>query len=438
MENVKNKEWQVRLREKSAYVIFIVFFYLFMVKEWWEYDFLPFMGYVDEIIALLAIPLWFISLFDEDKRMKLKEIGYGTPIAVFVLFGLAGSLYYNYQPFFQIAMPQLLLWVKFWLAVTTGKFLFKNLNLERYAKRIFLNVKLMTWLFTVLIIVDNVIGVFEPVSVRYGLRSTHLFYNQVTVFVSICVFLIAILVSIKDYVKGDSLYFVWLCLLMCTTLRSKAFGAAIAFIVIYRIVTSKAGKVNIVHIMFIAPILIIVAWGQISFYFFDSRLDDAARYQLYTQSVNIAKDHFPFGSGFGTIATHFSSVIYSPLYHMYGMDKVWGLTEKSAKFSNDTFWPAVLGESGWVGFVFYILAVVILIWQIQRLRRTNNGWYMAGLFIIMYELIASMAEAAFLSSLAVPLAVWLGFILSKGEESMAMKKSKSLDLSNEPPEASEL
>ena len=190
--------------------------------------------------------------------------------------------------------------------------------------------------------------------------------------------------------------------------------------------------------MFIAPILIIVAWGQISFYFFDSRLDDAARYQLYTQSVNIAKDHFPFGSGFGTIATHFSSVIYSPLYHMYGMDKVWGLTEKSAKFSNDTFWPAVLGESGWVGFVFYILAVVILIWQIQRLRRTNNGWYMAGLFIIMYELIASMAEAAFLSSLAVPLAVWLGFILSKGEESMAMKKSKSLDLSNEPPEASEL
>ena len=82
-----------------------------------------------------------------------------------------------------------------------------------------------------LIFIDYSLHIFQATE-RYGLRSEQLMYMHPTVLVACCVCLIMILLSLKNYVKGSKKYIIILLLIMCSTLRNKAFGAALAIILI--------------------------------------------------------------------------------------------------------------------------------------------------------------------------------------------------------------
>ncbi len=49
------------LRINKQYLIFLMLFYFFIAKDWLE-QYWSFIGYGDEIIALLAIPIFLIKL----------------------------------------------------------------------------------------------------------------------------------------------------------------------------------------------------------------------------------------------------------------------------------------------------------------------------------------------------------------------------------------
>src|SRR5699024_9712799 len=105
------------------------------------------------------------------------------------------------------------------------------------------------------------------------------------------------------------------------------------------------------------PVLLIVGAYQIYYYFFSSLQNESARYQLMTKSIEIAADHFPLGSGFGTCASYRSAEWYSPIYETYGLSHVWGLEQGKAYFVSNNFWPMILGQTGWPGLVCFGAAV---------------------------------------------------------------------------------
>jgi hypothetical protein len=72
-----------------------------------------------------------------------------------------------------------------------------------------------------------------------------------------------------------------------------------------------------------------------------------------TAGTIIFKDYIPFGSGLGTFSTHAAAVYYSPLYHKYNMDMIWGLFPENPMFLADAFFPT-LAEFGMVGVFFFI------------------------------------------------------------------------------------
>jgi hypothetical protein len=91
-----------------------------------------------------------------------------------------------------------------------------------------------------------------------------------------------------------------------------------------------------------------------------------ARLALYTGSLWVAEDHFPFGGGLGRYGTWMSRDPYSPLYHRYGLDTVPGLKERRPSAATDTFWPAILGESGVFGlaaYVGFLGTIVLMLWR---------------------------------------------------------------------------
>ena len=71
------------------------------------------------------------------------------------------------------------------------------------------------------------------------------------------------------------------------------------------------------------------------------------------QLAAFTADHFPLGAGLGRYASPLSrGDTFSPLYHEYGLDHIWGLTPHYDAYITDTFWPHILGEAG----VFALIA----------------------------------------------------------------------------------
>ena len=153
-------------------------------------------------------------------------------------------------------------------------------------------------------------------------------------------------------------------------------------------------------------LIAIVAYYPIKYYFFNN---EYARSLLTTKSFEIAKSHFPIGSGFGTFASYFSTVNYSPLYYKYDLYKVHGLVKGEAIFACDVFWPMILAQFGFIGMFLYGICIIIVFRKIQNsFDKDNKYFYIAKLLCFLYLIISSTSESAFVNQLAIPLAFIIG------------------------------
>jgi hypothetical protein len=80
------------------------------------------------------------------------------------------------------------------------------------------------------------------------------------------------------------------------------------------------------------------------------------RAELVGAAFDLARTHFPWGTGAGTFSSKPSrDLAYSPIYYRYGLDEIYGGNPKDPRFLLDGFWPKVAGEAGVVGLAGYLL-----------------------------------------------------------------------------------
>ncbi len=115
---------------------------------------------------------------------------------------------------------------------------------------------------------------------------------------------------------------------------------------------------------------------------------------MYYNSLQVARDKFPIGAGFGTYGSYMSAQYYSPLYYEYNMSKVHGLTADDTRFVSDTFWPMILAQHGVFGLILFLLLVVLVILNIKRLKLDVDSKYKISI-PILYLLITSTSESSF-------------------------------------------
>lgn len=403
---------------KQCYYLFLALFFIALLRDPLEQVVHP-VCYIDELLALCAVPLFFMECMRNKPTTLFQQGGYARYIVAFWILGLVSSLIYHYQPFGRVALVDMFLCIKFWLAIYVGKVVFEHLSLKDYADKIYLCIRVTVWIFAILILADYLVWILNSGNsffygeIRVGIKSVKLFYSHSSVFAASCAFMMAVIAAIGDYVKGSRKYLLVLGIMMGLTLRSKALGAAIIVALLYICVYFWKKKLNLKILIGCIPILLIIGAYQIYFYFFSSLQDESARYQLMIKSIEIAADHFPLGAGFGTFASYISSEWYSPIYEMYGLSHVWGLEQGKAYFVSDNFWPMILGQTGWLGLICFGLAVILLFLRIQKLYEVRKGLYLSGLIILAYLLIASVAESAFAHPVAIPFAVWLGILMKE-------------------------
>lgn len=399
-------------RERYSYYLFLIFLYYFVFNQIFV-EYIAVLGYVDELLAFIAIPLFVSQQFFSDSN----SIGirwYNVFLLLFLMITALSSTINKIQPLFEAVLPDLFLNAKFWLALYVGRCGFSYLNYEVYGKKIVIHIQRIILILSLLVIEELITGglVFGLAEYRYGLPAIKLFYGHPTGFCSVCVFLIMNLISLMEYTESGKFYLFILIALMLTTLRSKAVAASVIFLLIFYIIIIRKRKISLSHILLMIPIMIFIAWNQLYYYFVTVK-DGSARYQLTTKAFQVAKDYFPLGSGFGTYGSYFSGKVYSPLYYTYRLSRIWGLTYSRHPFLSDTFWPMIIAQSGWIGTGFFLLALIFLFVSIQKVSDRSRYAYTALLCGYIYLLISSSAESAFVHPNAIPIAVLIGCLLEK-------------------------
>jgi hypothetical protein len=90
--------------------------------------------------------------------------------------------------------------------------------------------------------------------------------------------------------------------------------------------------------------------------------DRVARVRLTLDAPRLAAEYFPLGAGFGRFGSAVARANYSPEYLRLGYLNVWGLGDdaEDGKFLTDTFWPAVIGETGFFGLITYLSLLIAM------------------------------------------------------------------------------
>lgn len=234
-----------------------------------------------------------------------------------------------------------------------------------------------------------------------------------------------------------------LCGLVCT--RSKYYGECVLslyFLLIYR--PGMFSNLNIRHFAVLGAVLIIfvgVGWSKFDYYFISGNMDTTrfdpeaiesfARPVLYATGGLILIDHFPFGSGLASFASISSADPYSGIYHEYGIDKVYGLSEAKPDFICDAYYP-LLAQFGMVGFVLFILFWVYVCQKLKRMYRINRSRfkyeYIIGTLIVCYVLIECIAGTMFAQSHGVFAMMLLGYVCGQGAKIRDEQNEEKLEL----------
>lgn len=233
--------------------------------------------------------------------------------------------------------------------------------LEKYAKRLFCHVGLLSMILIVLTTVDIIFHIWGRQIYRFGIGSIQLFYGHPSNFGAHCVFLLAMLCILIPYLqliddeesRRVPRWSVTATVLMCcmlvlvlTTIRTRLIGFVAAFIIlfIYMIVIKK--KLHPGIILVGVQVALAIGWQRIYFFYFSKYSYTMARGQFATNSLDIALNNMPFGAGFGTFGSRMAQIHYSPLYFKYHMMLTTGMQPTHPSYACDSFYPMILGESG--------------------------------------------------------------------------------------------
>lgn len=125
-------------------------------------------------------------------------------------------------------------------------------------------------------------------------------------------------------------------------------------------------------------------------------------------SFALANSHFPLGVGFAGYGSNMARQYYAPIYESLGFTRIWGLNFENDTFLTDQFWPAVIGQFGWIGLILFVLILVQIYKMLAPLLKKEIYAYVSALLLFVYEILTSLGETAYYN----PLAVVVFFIMA--------------------------
>lgn len=393
-------------RCQTKEIVFLFCFYILVFQNPLTEYVSGIFNYVDEVFALLSVVfMLYLGTKSVQKLVVTKNtLSMVAFLSIFIICGLTANVIYQYQPA-NLVLKDMYVNIKFFLSVATGFYLFRYVYPPK--GMMLRHTKCCTVILFLLLLIDVVFDIFPDHGYRYGIKARSLIFGHVTYLAAACVFLLSVLMFYHE--KWNWTYIAMNLMLLLSTTRGKALAGGVAYLFVMYFVVFNRKKIKLWHIILIGIMGLYIAWDQISFYYLELS-GQSARSILTQTSFEILNDYFPIGTGFGTYASDVAGEYYSPVYIKYGFALMYDLREEYGYFS-DTFWPIIIGQTGFIGTICYLVALLKLFLKTIRVRLVDRKAYAAVLFIFIYLLISSTSEPTFCNSVSIPLAMLLGCAL---------------------------
>ena len=382
--------------------------YGFFFENYLEINVSKAFGYFDEAIAL-----FFLFVIIRDILIK-KKMRHGSTVVcqiIIIITAIISTAVNKYQPTVN-AILDLFAIIKFPVTILGGLIFYDGFDFKYYSKYIARHLKILTFMLVVMTVLDMRYNLFPDTDYQFykhGMKSLRLFYGHPATLSVVCLFLLSLLIVLEGYGIRTKVYQLALLIIMLLTLRAKIIGTLAIVGILCIVVFHFHRKITIKRLALLAPFALIFAWSEIQSYYIDNK--QASRLLLTITSFRVAKDNFPFGSGLATFGSGFSVSPYSPVYSLYNLSSVWGLSIDAPQDISDTFWPMILGQLGVIALVAYVLFVYSIYKNMQK-RALNRHAYVGCWVLLVYLLVASTSESAFVNAYGVFYAVLLALFMN--------------------------
>lgn len=367
--------------------------------------------YIDEFLLLVLGTYFAITLIQNKFKWLKYEKKMFLCVVSFYFFGCLSTLIYDYQKNLFYGFFSGIFSIKFFIAYFGARAFSLRKKLTSRKLVSILNVMEFSLILSaIFLIADQFVPLFEQSGIRNGIKTSCFVFEHPTELAcyAICSFLFCIyLRNILGFQNKYHKNFVPAICLVIISGRTKAIAFIAAWTVIY-IVAIFVKNLKCWHCLIGVPAILFVAHDRLVYYLTNFK---EARTALYYYSLIIARDHFPLGAGFGTYGTALSRRIYSPVYYMYNLNTIYGLSPEMSNWVCDTTWPAILGETGILGISAVLMFFFFLFWLIL-IYIDDKNIKLIILSTIIYLLIESIADSIFMSARGVLIFVILAFMIT--------------------------
>ncbi|AQR93884.1 hypothetical protein [Clostridium saccharoperbutylacetonicum] len=406
------------------FFFFNVLFEIFLFQNCFVYIF-PIFNNIDEACTLLLLILTICALMNKFRKKALFSIEKKITwfMFIFMIIGALSTVIFKIQPEKSAIYKDAFNIIKFPVFYICALVLSNGLNKER----LLTSVANRSRIYIMIIFIFSIINIFFEIGmnidVRYGLRSYKFLFSHSTYLVSSMVIMMCVIIA-DQHKKSDLIFIIESIIILILTFRNKAFVFILAYF-FEKLMLKYFKKIKLKYIFILGIFGILITYKKIVEVASYGII--AARPALYIVGFKLACDHFLFGSGFGTFASYLSGQYYSPVYDMYSISTVIGLTRDMYDYMADTFWPYIYGQFGFVGFVLFVAAIISIFISIKRRYYLNKKNMLAAFLMFSYILIASTAEAIFTDVTGIFIFMVMATYLGENRIYTKIKNDKNYD-----------
>lgn len=336
--------------------IFLPIIFVFLIFESLLKEYNLISGYEDELIIGLV---FFYSVF----KYRMPK-NYFNLIILFLVSNIFTAYFSKYKFNGYIFLLDIILFLKpilFFISL-------KLLNSEIYKTNIRYIItfsRFFVFVSFLFLPLHYYMNYFDSNFHRFDILAYQFFYTNPGKFSNIILITGLLSFSIKRN-KYSSLFYLFTVILMISTLRFKSFVLVIPIILfttfpsIKNYTTSYIKKKIITQqlftlktVVYLIPLFLLISLPAITKFnnvFLNTEEGIAPRLLFINTSIEIFISKFPFGIGPGYFGSALANMFYSPLYVDLGWSNIRGFGENSStNFLNDTFWPMIIAQYGFLG-----------------------------------------------------------------------------------------
>ena len=385
--------------------------------------YIPFFNYTDEFITIFAI----VGILFQGSKITLNKYERKVLVSVFfiVIIGLMGNLIFGYQESTVAISKDILALIKFFAV-----YLFCTIRFKRgISQKALAKIEKISALYCLILAFFGIVSQFINLGMTndrsiFGLKAFVFLYSHETFLVSAVVIMVSVLISCG--IRRNRYGILSGVIVLLLAMRSKAIIFVTVFTGMYVFFHRKKSIERFIKKHKANLVIALTCMIGIIYFFTRDKIAlyinfglTAARPALYIVSSKIMLDCFPIGSGFATFASHLSTAYHSPLYEIYGIAGVSGLTQlDNYAYVSDTYWPYIIAQFGVIGTNIYIYSLMCILKNTVRQCSHKNETLIAAISMFAYGIAACFVESYLTNATVILFAITLGFILNQPDKKL--------------------